>query len=384
MRETMSRTLALPELVDAPPANDPYCYGTRMVRQRQDDGSLATLRLPLTIWDVLHPQEGDHIVQSIRHSQEVRYMASVLEARVAEDKHALVLNDTAIHWDIPGLSHHCPDIAVIFNIDRPKDNYPSFFVKGEGVRPYLIIEVVSPLTREGRETDTVTKLVEYHAAQVPFYVIVDREREEAWPTIRGYRYTPLAYAPIPLENLDCLLLEELGLLLCANQNRIMFQDADTGEELGDYTAISQALEAEVAARQRAEEQTRLAQEQARLAQERAQAEEAARQRATEAQRLAEEKARDEAEARRLAEEARQRAEDAQRQGDEARRLAEDKARIEEEARRLAEEARQREEEARLRAEEETRTQSMARLDLERQLRELQARLLDRPDTNPTS
>jgi hypothetical protein len=120
----MTRTLALPDLVEAPPKNDPFCYGTRVVRRRQPDGTFQTLRLPLTVWDVLHPHEGDHIVQSIRHSKEVRYLASVLEARVAGDPHALVLCDTGIYWDVPGLSHHSPDVAVIFNIPEVKDNYP--------------------------------------------------------------------------------------------------------------------------------------------------------------------------------------------------------------------------------------------------------------------
>ena len=68
----MTRTLALPELVDAPPASDPFRYGTRMARRQQPDGSFQVLCLPLTLWDVLHPQEGDHILQSLRHLKEVR------------------------------------------------------------------------------------------------------------------------------------------------------------------------------------------------------------------------------------------------------------------------------------------------------------------------
>jgi len=241
----MTWNLALPEVIEAPPESDPYLYGTRMARRRLPDGSFQTLRLPLTVWDVLHPQEGDHIAQSIRHSKEVRYLASVLEARVAGDPHALVLNDTAIHWDVPGLTHHCPDVAVIFNIPEVKDNYPSFHVAWEGVRPSLIIEVVSPQTHEIRNTDVVTKVVEYHAAMVPLYIIIDRQREEDWPIIRAFRYAPLAYEPIALEDRDCLLLEEFGVRLCANQNRIVLYDAVSGEELGDYIAITQALEAEI-------------------------------------------------------------------------------------------------------------------------------------------
>jgi Uma2 family endonuclease len=333
----MTWNLALPDVIEAPPESDPFCYGTRMVRRRQPDGSFQMLRLPLTVWDVLHPQEGDHIVQSIRHSKEVRYVASVLEARVAGDRHALVLSDTAIHWDVPGLSHHCPDAAVIFNIPEVKDQYPSFHVAWEGVRPSLIIEIVSPQSADVRNADIVTKVVEYHAAMVPLYVIIDREREEDWPTIVGYRWKPMGYERIALDDRDCLLLEGFGLRLCANQNRIALYDAITGDELGDYTAISQALEAEVAARQAAEKAARLAQEQARLARERARAEE---------------------EARRQAEDGQRREEDARQRAEEAQRLAEEKMRT---------------------AEDKVRTEAAARADLERQLRELQARLLNPPD-----
>jgi hypothetical protein len=225
-----------------------------------------------------------------------------------------------------------------------KDNYPSFHVKGEGVRPSLIIEVVSPQTVDGRNTDVVTKVVEYHAALVPLYVIVDREREEDWPILRGYRWAPLAYEPIALDDRDCLLLEGLGLRLCANQNRIALYDAQSGEELGDYTAISQALEAEIAAREAAQQQARLAQERARVAEQRARAEEESRQRAEEAQQRAEE--------------ARQREEDERRREANARRLAEKALRL---------------------AEEKTRSEAVARADLERQLRELRARFANPPD-----
>jgi Uma2 family endonuclease len=352
----MTWNLALPDVIEAPPESDPFCYGTRIIRRRQPDGSFELLRVPLTLWDVLHPQEGDHLVHSIRHSKEVRYLASVLEARVAGDKHALVLSDTAIHWDVPGLSHHSPDVAVIRDIREVADNYSSFSVADEGVRPSLIIEVVSPQTLKVRETDTITKVREYHAALVPLYVIVDREREEDWPILRGYRWKPLGYEPIALDDRDCLLLEGFGLRLCANQKRIALYDAVTGEELGDYTAISQALEAEIAAREAAEKQARLAQEQARLAQEQA--------------RRAQEHARAEEEARRQAEEARRREEEARQRAESGQRLAEEKARSSDEALRMAEEK--------------MRNEATARADLERQLRELQARLLNPPDAGSRS
>ncbi len=246
----MTRTLALTDLVDAPPADDVFRYGWRTVLHPRRDGSLESEQLPLTLWDVLHPQEGDQIVQSSRHDTEVSYLAAVIRSQIAQDERALLLSDTAVYWDKTGLSHHCPDIALLFDLRRQKDNWTSFFVAIEGVRPSLIIEVVSPHIRE---VDVVTKLAEYHKAEVPMYVIVDRKKEEEWPKIRGYLWEPGEYRALALDDRDCLLLPMLNLRLCANQNRIMLCDALTGEEMGDYTAIREAKEA-------AEQEVRLAQE----------------------------------------------------------------------------------------------------------------------------
>lgn len=62
----MVKTIALTELVEAPPADDPLRYGSRYVLQRRPDGTVYSEVMPLTIWDVLHPRDGDHITQSLR------------------------------------------------------------------------------------------------------------------------------------------------------------------------------------------------------------------------------------------------------------------------------------------------------------------------------
>jgi hypothetical protein len=41
-----------------------------MARRRGQDGSNEVLRLPLTLWEVVHPQEDDKIMQGTRHSKE--------------------------------------------------------------------------------------------------------------------------------------------------------------------------------------------------------------------------------------------------------------------------------------------------------------------------
>jgi colicin import membrane protein len=344
----MTRTLALPDLVDAPPADDLYRYGSRLAVRAGPDGTLYSEQLPLTIWDVLHPQEGDHITQSIRHQKEVRYLTDVIESRLAQDRRALVMSDTPIYWDTPGLSHHSPDVAVIYEVRKRKEQYTSFHVAQETVRPGLIIEVVSPHVRDN---DTNVKFKEYHKAEVPLYVIIDRQKEDDWPTILAYTWEPGEYKQLALDDRDCILLPRLNLRLCANQNRITLYDAVTGEEMGDYFAVSQALEAEAHARQEAEERERKAQEQARLAVER--------------EREAQEQARLAAEQKREAEK-------------QASLAAERERKAEEQARHAGEQKREAEERAR-KSDDRARAEADARADLERRLRELEAKLQDKPE-----
>jgi Uma2 family endonuclease len=365
----MTRTLALTELVDAPPADDPYRYGSRMALRAQPDGTLRSEMLPLTLWDVLHPQEGDHITQSIRHQKEVRYLTDVIEKRAKQYERALVLSDTAIYWDTPGLSHHSPDVAVIFGLRRILEQYTSFSVSYEAARPELIIEVVSP---HARSNDTFTKLLEYRAAGVPTYVIIDREKEDDWPTIRAYRLEEGLYKPLALDDRDCLLLPMLNLRLCANQNRITLYDAVTGAEMGDYDAISDALEAEARARQKAEDEARLAKEKAEEA-------EAARLRAEGEQRKAEDERRKAEDEKHKAEGEQRKAEDEKRKAEERARLADEQKRHAEEEAQLARSAADGAAKARQAAEEQARLQADARADLERRLRELEAKLAEKQD-----
>jgi Uma2 family endonuclease len=279
----MTRILTLPDN-PLPPPDDPFRYGWRDVIRRQPDGSVTRLQLPLTLWDLLHPQEDDKIVNSTRHAEECRYLASALNSRYREDKRVLVLNDTGVYWHVPGLEHHSPDVAVIFGITQPREFWPSFFVSVEGVWPTLIIEVVSPAHRSN---DVVVKVRDYHLAQVPWYVIIDRLNEEDPPKLLGYRYTPEAYEPLPLDDQGRLYLEPVDLFLGIADNHPMLYDGRTGEEIGDYHALSQALE--VAREMAAEEHAR------------AEAEAAARRAEATARKAAEQQARAEADSRLQAE-----------------------------------------------------------------------------------
>ncbi len=97
------------------------------------------------------------------HAEDCTYSRNVLKARHAGDPSAVVLSDCGIFWDIPGLRHHSPDLAVIFGVKQKKE-WKTFHVKIEKVRPSLIIEVTSPKTRIN---DIKTKVEQYARAKVP-------------------------------------------------------------------------------------------------------------------------------------------------------------------------------------------------------------------------
>jgi colicin import membrane protein len=319
-----------------PPPDNPYLYGWRHVERRLPDGRVEVDQVPLTLEDVLHPQEYDFIVNNLQHQIDLEYLPPVLRTRLPGLNNGLVLADCLIDWGIEGLRNLGPDIAVFEDVRRqPEPRTGTYRVAEHGGRCLLVIEVVSPHTRTN---DVDRKPEEYHRAGVPLYVIVDWMREDVPRQIRAFEWRPEGYVSVPLDSRGRLLLGPMGICLGLKDNRVACYDTVSGEELGRYEEIAQARKEAEAARRAAEEQARqeaearrAAEEQARQAAEaRLAAEEQARQE-TKARRAAEQQARQEAEARRAAEEQ-------ARQETEARRAAEEQARQEAEARRAADEA----------------------------------------------
>jgi Uma2 family endonuclease len=238
-------------------------YGYRLVPRPGRNGRTEWQRIPLTLHDVLHPREGDVLVLSDPHADDCTYLRIVLKDRYAAERSVAVLSDCGIYWDIPGLEHHSPDLAVIFGVKRRK-GWRSFRVKTEKVWPSLIIEVTSPKTRV---TDVETKVQEYARARVPHYVIADAAEAKGRRklTLRAYRLKGGAYAPAKLDARGRAWLEPVGLWLGVAVNpetgddRLALIDPAIDEEIGDYTAIRRAREA-AEARAAAEAQARAAAE----------------------------------------------------------------------------------------------------------------------------
>lgn len=253
-------TMIAPAPPSPVPVGETTELGWRDIDRVLPDGTRESHRVPLTLEDCLHPQEGDVILESYLHDVIVTYLSTLFRARLADHPDALVLSDTGVYWDLPELRHHSPDISVIFGVREPRDNWPSFVVADEGTRPSLIIEVVSPATREN---DIVAKVRHYHRARVKHYVIVDRV-DDAWQLV-GYQYTPTRYLPMPKDESGRIWLETVGVWLGLKDKGVACYDGETNREFGDYTAnmrkldfISDELEAErkalIAERSRADEE----------------------------------------------------------------------------------------------------------------------------------
>jgi len=219
------------------PATDPYFYGWRDVVRELPGGGTETYRVPLTEYDVLHPQEDDHIAHTDVHDTDCHYLKNVFQAQTALDPSALVYHDVGVYWDDPALGHHSPDLTVIFGARFPRTVPGMFHVAREGVRPTLLVEIVSPSTRN---VDLNDKVREYHQAGVPLYVIADRDRPEGPPRLIGYRHAPGGYEEFPPDDRGRLWLEPVRLWLGTVDNRVVCYD-EAGRELGNYTAVTQAL-----------------------------------------------------------------------------------------------------------------------------------------------
>jgi Uma2 family endonuclease len=228
---------------------DLFRYGWRYVRHVRPDGVPEYEQVPLTLEDVLHPQEGDFIVHNERHERRNLYLYDVFDTQLADDPTAVVLHDVRIAWDIPGLGAHGPDIAVIFGV-RERKNWSTFDVAREGVRPTLIVEVTSP---ETAAIDRSNKLEEYNLARVPLYIIINTLSSggRSQLLLLGYIQEPSGYQVLAPNERGWLWLDPVRVWLGIADNEIVCYN-EAGQPLGDYRALTATLNAEIAARIAAE------------------------------------------------------------------------------------------------------------------------------------
>lgn len=220
--------------------------GWRTEDVTQADGTIVSVSVPLTALEFLHPQEGYRLPNSTFHEDVAGGAKDLLSRRYASNPDVAAFRDLIIKWDITELRDHCPDTFVVFGLRNKEQNRTNFTVAEEGVRPALIIEVVSP---RYRKEDRETKVVQYAKGKVQEYVIIDRRtyRRQVLDEVLGYRLLGEQYQSITPDEEGRILCETVGLWISLQNGRLLMEDAQTGQHLKtslELAAENQELAAE--------------------------------------------------------------------------------------------------------------------------------------------
>ena len=229
--------------------SDPFRFGWRYVWRKGEDGLMKQVQVPLTLEDVLHPQEEDFIANNAAHAQDCRYLEHALLIAVNGRENVEVLRDVRVDWGVEAVKAHGPDLAVFADVRQGwKRDAGTFHVRELGARPLLVIEVTSPSTRS---TDLDDKVIEYHRAGVPFYAIIDYrpELEQRQVHLLGYRSTAEGYVRVQLNEQGRLWLEAVRLWLAGDGEWAVCFD-ELGQRIPDSQQLNRdAQKAEVRAQQ---------------------------------------------------------------------------------------------------------------------------------------
>lgn len=227
-----------PGAQDRADGDDPFRYGWRYVRRVQPDGSEVIDQVPLSLEDLLYPEEDDFVVQEPVHTRDFLYCYSTLETFYATQPDVVVLGDCRVDWGVEGVRPLGPDIVVFFDV-REWLRRATFHRAEEGGQPVLVMEIASPSTRVH---NLGAKLDLYYRVGVQKYMIVDRGPQNEDPVrLIGYWRGPTGWLPLPPDAQGRFDLAPVGLLLGVEDDRPWLYDASTGIREPDRTALRQAL-----------------------------------------------------------------------------------------------------------------------------------------------
>jgi hypothetical protein len=148
----MMTLLTKPSTYTSPqsPTHEPdWSLGWREEAVRTPDGATTWVRIPLTPEEALHPEEGYVMPLRTYHDRISDDLCDLLRARYEHQPEMAVFHDLSFVWDHPEIKPYAPDIAVTPNVRNREADRGQFVVADEGTRPLLVIEVVSPRSREG-------------------------------------------------------------------------------------------------------------------------------------------------------------------------------------------------------------------------------------------
>lgn len=207
-----------------------WALGWRYEPVRTANGQTELVRIPLTPEEALHPQEGYVMPIRTDHDRISDDLCDMLRPYVEAQDDVAVFHDLVFEWGHPEVKPYAPDIAVIPQVQKRDQNRSQFVVEQEGTRPALIIEVVSP---RSREADRVTKVRDYARVGVQEYVYIDQRTYKGaiiWEVV-GFRLQDGVYLPILTDEDGALYLATLNLRIGIEDGKVWLEDGATGENL---------------------------------------------------------------------------------------------------------------------------------------------------------
>ena len=201
------------------------------------DGKMELLELPLTPELFLDPQLDDIMCQGEAHDVTAAEITALLRSYFRsqpEEPRVRVFHDLKhlLGRDLPAPS---PDVSVVRGLHDPTP-LDSLDLEKTGVRPSLILEVVSPLSARVRQTDLRDKVKLYERVGIAEYLIVDAtpRRGVRRYTLLGYRLDGRGrYQPIRPDAEGGLLSETTGIRFQVGPtgDRVLLFEAATGRRL---------------------------------------------------------------------------------------------------------------------------------------------------------
>ena len=218
-------------------------------------GEMRQVEMRLTPEIFLNPKFGDQIMFGERHSRVGREIAGLLDSRLEGVPDVVVFFDLKLLLRDRSLPDPSPDVMVVRGI-RPGDR-SSFDVRKEGVRPCLIVEVVSPDDSKIRDVDLERKPAIYEQAGIREYVIVDSTRQDREIRLLGYRLDGSGrYRPIEPDAEERLLSETVGVWFQVSPDgeRVLVFEHPSGQRVLNLLEQKEKANREAEARRVAEEE----------------------------------------------------------------------------------------------------------------------------------
>ena len=220
---------------------DPFRLGFRYGYRVNENGRVEQVQIPLTLKDVLHPQLGDVIVESINHQLSRDYLARIIRPRLSRLNNGIVMADCLINWGVEGMGNHAPDVAAFEGLQGEADfDAGTFFVAKYGrPRCIMIVEVSSPDTRLN---NVEAKFDHYHQLGVRLYVIADKKGSDVPREIYGYRWTRARWVPVRLDRHGRVPVKALGISIGVAGGRVWAYDLETRRRIPEPEEMEQELE----------------------------------------------------------------------------------------------------------------------------------------------